>query len=77
MAKLQKRSSGKGEIPKISDVQNNLDIPEEQIKPMSFKVPLEFNRRFKQFALDNDMSLTDLFKQSFIHYASTSKSRYS
>lgn len=37
----------------------------KDLKPVSFKVEPEFLREYKQFALDNDMKLVDVFKQSF------------
>ena len=66
MAKLQKRN--KGVAPKLEEASNNLGTPTEATKPMNFKVPESFNKEFKQFALDNDMSLTELFKQSFYFF---------
>jgi len=66
MAKLQKRN--KGAVPTIEEASNNLGETQEPIKPMSFKVPESFNKDFKQFALDNDISLTELFKKSFAFY---------
>lgn len=68
MAKLQKRSSSKGAVPTMEEASDNLGKTVEAIKPMSFKVPESFNKEFKQFALDNDLSLTQLFKASFYHY---------
>ena len=69
MAKLQKRN--KGAVPTIEEASTNLGKAEETIKPMSFKVPESFNKEFKQFALDHDLSLTELFKRSFAHYKAT------
>lgn len=66
MAKLQKRN--KGAVPTLEEASNNLGDEKERIKPMSFKVPESFNKEYKQFALDNDISLTELFKSSFYHY---------
>ena len=66
MAKLQKRS--KGAVPTLEEASNNLGEEKERIKPMSFKVPESFNKEYKQFALDNDISLTELFKSSFYYY---------
>jgi len=37
----------------------------EELKPMNFKVPPAFKRAYKQFALDHDMSLVEVLKQSF------------
>lgn len=75
MAKLTKPSkSTKGAVPTFEEASNNLGDSKEAIKPMSFKVPISFNREFKQFALDNDLSLTDLFKSSF-HFYKTAKGK--
>ena len=44
----------------------SLDSPiTKDLKPVSFKVEPEFLREFKQFALDNDMKIVDVFKRSF------------
>lgn len=67
MATLKKKRS-KGAVPTMEEASNNLGKTTESIKPMSFKVPESFNKEFKQFALDNDISLTTLFKTSFYHY---------
>lgn len=69
MAKLQKRN--KGAVPTMEEASSNLGLSQEPIKPMSFKVPASFNKEFKQFALDNDISLTELFKRSFYYYRSS------
>lgn len=37
----------------------------KDLKPVSFRVEPAFLREYKQFALDNDMKLVDVFKQSF------------
>lgn len=75
MAKLMKRS--KGAVPTLDEASDNLSKPPlsplanntaERIRPMSFKVPESFNKEFKQFALDHDISLTELLKRSFQHY---------
>jgi len=66
MAKLPKRN--KGAVPSLEEASNNLGTNKEKIKPMSFKVSDSFNKEFKQFALDNELSLTELFKSSFSHY---------
>lgn len=72
MAKLVKRS--KGIVPTLDDASDNLGSSltaiesSERIRPMSFKMPESFYKEFKQFALDNDVSLTELLKRSFQHY---------
>ena len=68
MAKLQKRK--KGAVPTMEEASNNLGVEQEVIKPMNFKVPLSFNKEFKQYALDHDLTLTELFKQSFYAFRS-------
>ena len=68
MAKLKKRSS-KGAAPKLEEASNNMGGGvKENIKSVNFKLPESFIKEFKQLALDKDLSLTDLFKQSFYHY---------
>lgn len=71
MAKLQKRN--KGAVPTFEEASNNLGVEQEAIKPMNFKVPEGFNKEFKQFALDHDLSLTELFKRSFQYYKQSVK----
>lgn len=76
MAKLMKHS--KGAVPTLDDASDNLGVvssptpslveDSERIKPMSFKVPESFFKEYKQFALDNDISLTELLKRSFQHF---------
>lgn len=66
MAKLQKRS--KGAVPTLDEASNNLGDTQEQMKFMSFKIAESFNKEFKQFALDHEVSLTELLKRSFHHY---------
>lgn len=66
MAKLNKRK--KGVVPKMEDASNNLGTAKEEIKPMSFKMPMSFYKELKKFAYENDMSFTDIFKKSFYHY---------
>ena len=66
MAKLQKRS--KGAVPTLDEASNNLGDSQERVRPMSFKMPESFYKELKQFALDHDISLTELLKRSFHHY---------
>lgn len=77
MAKLTKPTKNtkntKGAVPTFEEASNNLGDLKETIKPMSFKVPESFNKEFKQFALDQDISLTELFKSSFYYYKMSKK----
>lgn len=71
MAKLQKPKprNRKGAVPTMEEASNNLGAASaETIKFMSFKVPESFNKEYKQFALDQGLSLTEVFKRSFHHY---------
>ena len=81
MAKLQKRSKKGAvpsmdeassilttpEIEHVPSPTQTLITPSEPIdlKPMNFKVPPEFRREYKQFALDNDLKLVEVLKESF------------
>lgn len=69
MAKLQKRNR-KGAVPTFEEASNNMGggNTKELVKSVNFKLPESFVKEFKQFALDKDISLTDLFKKSFHHY---------
>ena len=71
MANLQKPN--KGEVPSLEEASDNLGEVQEPLKIMSFRVPLSFNRNFKRFALDNDLSLTELFVESFKAYNTANK----
>jgi len=85
MAKLRKKT--KGAVPLIDEASDNLISAEpiitrktpaivkqqEELKPLNFKVPASFKREYKQFALDNDLSLVDILKLSFAHYKKVTK----
>jgi len=82
MAKLRKKT--KGAVPVMEEASNNLTpavepVPvrrtptvvvkqQEELKPLNFKVPASFKKEYKQFALDNDLSLVDILKLSFSKY---------
>ena len=46
---------------------------QEELKPLNFKVPASFKKEYKQFALDNDLSLVDIIKLSFSKYKELTK----
>lgn len=71
MADLKLPKRGKGAAPKLEEASNNLGTQKEAIKFMSFKVGETFNRRFKQRALDEGITMTELLKRSFETYEST------
>ena len=74
MAKLRKKS--KGAVPSMEEASNNLTVVDtnnekevrEELRPLNFKVPTSFKKEYKQFALDNDLSLVDVLKLSFAAY---------
>lgn len=37
----------------------------DAVTPMNFRVPMQFHREFKLFALQHDMSMVELLQQSF------------
>lgn len=41
---------------------------EEPTKPLQFVLPQSFHREFKMYAASRDMSMVDLFKESFKFY---------
>jgi len=45
----------------------------EELKALNFKVSASFKKEYKQFALDNDMSLVDVLKLSFSTYRKLTK----
>ncbi len=78
MAKLK---INKGAVPTLDDASDNLggspNLPVaesvERIHPMSFKMPDRFYKDVKQFALDNGVSVTEVFKRSFYFYRENKK----
>lgn len=73
MANLSLPKRGKGPAPQLDDASSNLgkvqeDKEREPIKYMSFKIEESFQRQFKQRALDDGITMTELLKRSFDHY---------
>lgn len=59
------RLSGKG-APPVSRGSENLRKPDrEALKPLNFRVPGEFHRRFKMYAVERGMSMVELLETSF------------
>lgn len=52
----------------VTKASNNLGEKPMEIANMAFRVPKDFKRRFKQKALEEDVSLTELFLRSFNTY---------
>ena len=60
------RKSAKGSPPPALKILSNLDKPEPSaLTPMNFKVPEEFHREFKLYAVQHGISMVDLLQQSF------------
>ena len=67
MAKISppKRSS-KGAPPTTLQVVENLDKPEAgDLKTLTFKVPPDFHREFKMYAVMHGMDMKELLMKSF------------
>jgi len=73
MANLKNPKRGKGPAPKLDEASNNLGDEAEPIKFMSFKIPETFQKRFKQRALDEGITMTELLKRSFDLYDRSSE----
>ena len=87
MAKLRKKT--KGAVPVMEEASDNLKPiakpapikrtpnievrQQEELKPLNFKVPASFKKEYKQFALDNALSLVDILKLSFKKYKELNK----
>lgn len=73
MAKMninKKARKKKGAVPTLEQASNNMGTPTEEFGRFQFKMPKSFIKEFKTFALDNDISMTELFKRSFEYYKS-------
>lgn len=66
MAKLKRPKKGK--VPKLEEASNNLGEVKPTIKGLNFKIDARFYKEYKRFALEHDMSLTALLKESFEHF---------
>ncbi len=45
----------------------------EEIKPLNFKVPNSFRKRFKNYAVNNDITMSELLVTCFEHYTENSR----
>jgi hypothetical protein len=76
MAKIQKPQTAKarkGTPPKLDEApiraDRNLDkTPNQEIVNINFKVPSEFRKEFKQYALSEGLSGVELFRRCFEEY---------
>lgn len=73
MAKISKPlTNRKGVPPPAFEASTNLTRePDQELKPLNFKVPAEFKREFKTYATQMDMSMVDLLQACFEFYRSS------
>jgi hypothetical protein len=58
--------SRKGEPPPLERIPGNLDKPEAgSLKPLNFKVPDDFRKEFKTYAVQQGISMVELLQQAF------------
>ena len=68
MAKISKPSR-KGAPPPEFEASTNLKrTPNEDLRPLNFKVKASFKREFKTYATANDTSMVDLLQRCFEFY---------
>ena len=69
MAKPPKPPTKRGAPPTSADTHRNLKQPDPaKLVDLNFKVPHEFKRRMRQFALDHNMKVKDLLILAFEDY---------
>ena len=82
MASLKKPNQSvqrKGTPPKETEASNNLTVYKEEIasqrdiRPLNFKVDNGFRKRFKNFATNNDMTMSDLLVRCFEEFVKAKK----
>ena len=67
--KPPQRKSRKGLPPSEVQASSNLTTPDPtDLKPLNFKVPAEFRKAYKSFAVDHDMTMVDLLMETFAFY---------
>lgn len=63
------KTQGKGIPPKTEDTRNNLSKPlDEELVSLNFRVPAEFRRRIKQYALDHNITSLEVMMLSVEKY---------
>ncbi len=70
MAKISKPIiNRKGAPPPEVEASTNLTrTPDQELRPMNFKVPAEFKREFKSYATQMDISMVQLLTTCFEFY---------
>ncbi|MCI5091194.1 hypothetical protein [Phaeodactylibacter sp.] len=52
-------------------------VVKEEIRPLNFKVPNSFRKRFKNYAVNNDVTMSELLVKCFEHYETNLKKQES
>jgi hypothetical protein len=87
LKKPNKSIQRKGLPPKEEEASNNLAVvtnptsskeqgkaeEKKDIRPLNFKVENEFRKRFKNYATNNDMTMSDLLVQCFEEFVKARK----
>lgn len=72
MAKISKpirKRTTKGTPPPPEAASENLTRTTDQtLRPLNFKVPADFRKQYKLYAMEHDISMVELLKKSFEHY---------
>lgn len=83
LKKPNKAFTRKGTPPTEEEASNNIaerktpenpitvmnEKSEEEKKPLNFKVPNSFRKRFKNYAVNNDVTMSELLEQCFEYYS--------
>jgi hypothetical protein len=71
MAKINRppRKRTKGAPPPEFEASTNLSRnPDQELRPLNFKVAASFKREFKSYATEMDTSMVDLLQQCFYYF---------
>ena len=72
MAKIKKPNSAKtrkGAPPMLEEPSQNLTkAASNDLKPLNFKVSTQLKKEFKQYALDHEITMVELFARAFEAY---------
>ena len=69
LAKPNKSVQRKGMPPKEDEASDNMPVTEkEEKKPLNFKVPSSFRKKFKNFATNHEMPMSELLILCFEEY---------
>jgi hypothetical protein len=63
------RAGRKGEPPPVKEASKNLEKPlEEEFVALNFRVPADFRKQVRQYALDNDITAVQLMMRAVEEY---------